>query len=149
MNYFGWNPIAGYLDVEIAELHGTSEHAHLTGISDCLSIELSARLSMDQIGELHKGSQLNRAPRLAASTKDLYHGSIAHAAELEASKSASNNINKEDRMLQESNYFKSTQWYIFYHCTENLANAQEFFRSSDGSTILTSSADNILRSFIQ
>lgn len=76
-------------------------------------------------------------PQLVGATGDLYQGSIAQTATKEA---ATPSDNPESSLLSpvkisqtpknESNYFKSAQW------------------SPDGTTILTSSADNTLRSFI-
>lgn len=61
-------------------------------------------------------------PQLVGSTGDLYQGSIAQTAIEEVAAPTDNH--------NECNYFKSAQW------------------SPDGTTILTSSADNTLRSFI-
>ena len=74
-------------------------------------------------------------PQLVGSTGDLYQGSIAETATKEAALLSENpestlNPTKRSQTQNECNYFKSAQW------------------SPDGTTILTSSADNILRSFI-
>lgn len=74
-------------------------------------------------------------PQLVGATGDLYQGSIAsttikEAALLSENSESSSNPSKRSQLQNECNYFKSAQW------------------SPDGTTILTSSADNILRSFI-
>ena len=74
-------------------------------------------------------------PQLVGATGDLYQGSIAETAIKEAalrsdSLESSLSPTKRSQTQNECNYFKSAQW------------------SPDGTTILTSSADNTLRSFI-
>lgn len=75
-------------------------------------------------------------PQLVGDTGDLYQGSIAQTAINEAALLSDNPESslrptaKSQTQKNECNYFKSAQW------------------SPDGTTILTSSADNTLRSFV-
>lgn len=74
-------------------------------------------------------------PRLVGTTADLYQGSITETALKEATLLSENpeaglSPTKRSGTQNECNYFKSAQW------------------SPDGTTILTSSADNTLRSFV-
>ncbi|MCJ1472405.1 hypothetical protein MMC13_001053 [Lambiella insularis] len=74
-------------------------------------------------------------PRLVASTEDFYCGSIASCRKRELTTVAidvdsDGPDSANDPALQESNFFKSAQW------------------SADGTTLVTSSADNVLRTFI-
>ncbi|MCJ1252221.1 hypothetical protein MMC24_000025 [Lignoscripta atroalba] len=75
-------------------------------------------------------------PLLVASTGDPYHSVVIHTNSSESFNSATRHgVQTKDRSIssttqQESNYFKNAQW------------------SADGTTILTNSADNTLKTFI-
>lgn len=97
--------------------------------------------------------QISKTPSLVASTSDTYCCSIADskvresrlkdALSLNEPSTPSADIKEEDL---EANYFKSAQWYKpnSLPCIRLLT----FHRSPDGTSLLTSSADNTIRTFI-
>lgn len=94
-------------------------------------------------------------PVLVGTTAQLYPGHIPDRASKEASffseKYASNpGVNERRQCRSYSNYFKSAQWYVPI-LSLSLPPPQLLLircRSPDGTTLLTSSADDLLRSYI-
>lgn len=92
-------------------------------------------------------------PVLVGTTGSLYQGTIIETAKIGSAIGRNDRQSKTPKRQQsqvdeESNYFKSAQWYLSLTSSSKRCQTKSWGRSPDGTTLLTSSADNALRSFV-